>query len=95
MFATQQHSYPAIFTSPTFACRLPLTPPVRFLQNISSQPTDLANLIPFVKQWYGHDSTYLWYDDEGTLHEIQQGEGIEQGDALAPALFALASLCAS
>ena len=34
-------------------------------------------------------STYLWEDDEGVVHEISQGEGGEQGDALMPALFSL------
>ena len=34
-------------------------------------------------------STYLWEDDEGVVHEVVQGEGGEQGDALMPALFSL------
>ena len=33
--------------------------------------------------------TYLWEDDEGVVHEVLQGEGGEQGDALMPALFSL------
>ena len=49
----------------------------------------LAPLVPFVRMWYGTVSRYQWYDDAGTAHIIQQGEGVEQGDALAPALFAL------
>ena len=49
----------------------------------------LHRLIPFVRQWYGGQSSYLWQDDGGQVREILQGEGIEQGDALAPALFAL------
>ena len=32
-------------------------------------------LIPFLLQFYGHPSTHLWEDEEGTVHEIQQGEG--------------------
>ena len=43
----------------------------------------------FVLQFYGAPSTYLWEDSEGGEHEILQGEGGEQGDALMPALFAL------
>ena len=46
-------------------------------------------VLPFVRQFYGTPSTYLWQDDEGTVHDVQQGEGGEQGDALMPALFAL------
>ena len=47
-------------------------------------------LLPFVRGFYGHPSVYHWYDEAGRFHEIHQGEGIEQGDSLAPALFALA-----
>ena len=32
-------------------------------------------LIPFLLQFYGHTSTHLWEDEEGTVHEIQQGAG--------------------
>ena len=46
-------------------------------------------VLPFVRQFYGTPSTHLWQDDEGTVHDVQQGEGGEQGDALMPALFAL------
>ena len=38
---------------------------------------------------YGRQSRYLWYDDQNACHEILQGEGGEQGDALMPALFSL------
>ena len=48
------------------------------------------SLLPFVHAFYGSPSVYYWYDGQGDLHEIRQGEGIEQGDSLAPALFALA-----
>lgn len=47
------------------------------------------SLLPYVRAFYGHRSTYYWWDDAGTRHAIHQGEGCEQGDALAPALFAL------
>ena len=46
-------------------------------------------MLPFVRQFCGTPSTYLWQDDDGTVHDLQQGEGGEQGDALVPALFAL------
>ena len=45
--------------------------------------------VPFVRQFYGVPSQYIWEDDEGTVHDISQGEGGEQGDALMPALFSL------
>ncbi len=35
-------------------------------------------------------SVYVWQDDDGTTHDILQGEGGDQGDALMPALFCLA-----
>ena len=40
-------------------------------------------LLPFLNQFYGSHSTYLWEDDEGVVHEVLQGEGGEQ------ALFSL------
>ena len=43
----------------------------------------------FVLQFYGHPSSCLWDDDEGVTHEIKQGEGGEQGDAMMPSLYAL------
>ena len=46
-------------------------------------------VLPFVRQFYGAPSMYLWQDDSGVTHEIHQGEGGEQGDALMPALFSL------
>ncbi|CAE7568781.1 unnamed protein product [Symbiodinium natans] len=46
-------------------------------------------LLPFARAIYARTSTFLWWDDEGTLHEISQAEGIEQGDPLAPGLYAL------
>ena len=38
--------------------------------------------MPFVSMFCGM-STYLW-EDEGTTHNIVQGEGGEQGDAMMP-----------
>ena len=38
---------------------------------------------------YGTPSIFHWWDDQGAHHVITQGEGVEQGDSLAPALYAL------
>ena len=46
-------------------------------------------LLPFVRLFYGQPSTYCWWDAEGRCRDIRQAEGCEQGDPLAPALFAL------
>ena len=46
-------------------------------------------LLPFVRMFYSTPSTFLWEDEEGTVHLIPQGEGGEQGDPLMPMLFAL------
>ena len=48
-----------------------------------------ASVLPFVHLFYGRPSTYLWEDDCGTVHTIDQGEGGEQGDPLMPLLFAV------
>ena len=45
--------------------------------------------VPFVRQFYGTPSRYLWEDDSGEVHDIDQGEGGEQGDPLMPMLFSL------
>ena len=53
--------------------------------------------LPFVLQFYGNPSSYLWDHDDGTTHEILQGEGGEQGDPLMPMLYSLGqhhALCA-
>ena len=46
-------------------------------------------LVPFARLSYGQTSEYQWWDDDGVRHGIPQAEGCEQGDPLAPALFAL------
>ena len=46
-------------------------------------------ILPFVRSLYARVSTYLWWDDSSRCHEIAQAEGVEQGDSLASALFAL------
>ena len=48
------------------------------------------SLVPFVRAFYARQSVYLWWDGAGACHRILQGDGCEQGDALAPVLFALA-----
>ena len=48
-----------------------------------------SQLLPFVCMFYGAHSQYLWEDEEGTTHVIEQGEGGEQGDPMMPLLFAL------
>ena len=50
---------------------------------------DGPDTLPFVRMFYGQASVYLWEDDEGIVHDIHQGEGGEQGDALMPLLFSL------
>ena len=49
------------------------------LEELSSRPA-FAQLTPFVWEFYGAQSTYLWVDEAGRTHEIYQGEGGEQGD---------------
>ena len=46
-------------------------------------------LVPFVRMWCGQQSTYFLWDATGQRRTIRQGEGCEQGDALARALYAL------
>ena len=59
------------------------------LHGLRNNPA-LSQALPFVRQFYGSSSTYLWYDDRGVAHEVRQAEGGEQGDPLMPGLFALA-----
>ena len=35
-------------------------------------------LLPFARAIYARTSTFLWWDDEGTLHEISQAEGLSK-----------------
>ena len=46
-------------------------------------------LVAFMRLFYGQASEYSWSDADGARRGIPQGEGCEQGDPLAPALFAL------
>ena len=50
----------------------------------------LQVLVPHVRLWCGSKSKYIWTDANGHPHEVEQGEGGEQGDPLMPALFCLA-----
>ena len=47
------------------------------------------SLLPFVRLFYGRTCIYYWWDDTGRRREVRQGEGCEQGDPLAPALYAI------
>ena len=47
------------------------------------------SVLPFVLQFYGNPSSYLWDYDHGTTHEIKQSEGGEQGDPLMLMLHVL------
>ena len=44
---------------------------------------------PLFDSSHGAPSTHFWQDDTGVVHEVHQGEGGEQGDALMQALFSL------
>ena len=57
------------------------------LRELTDLPGALA-LPPFVRFWLGRASTYCWQQGPRTRH-VQQGEGVEQGDSLSPALFSL------
>lgn len=46
-------------------------------------------LLPFVRMFYARQSVFLWTDANGTVHEVAQGEGGEQGDSMMPALYAM------
>ena len=50
---------------------------------------DGDKMIPFIRQFYGSPSTFLWDDDFGDVHHVHQGEGGEQGDPLMLMLFSL------
>ena len=49
----------------------------------------LASLIPFVRQFYGRESAYIFYDHSGQAHAAAQAEGGEQGVRLMPGLVAV------
>ena len=42
-----------------------------------------------MRMFHGEPSIYLWEGEGGTVHDIHQGEGGEQGDPLMPLLFSL------
>ena len=41
-----------------------------------------SQILLFVRMFYGGHSTYLWEDDVGIVHHVEQGEGGEQADVL-------------
>ena len=47
-------------------------------------------LLPYVRQCFASDSTYVWQDASRQSHEVRQSEGGEQGDPLMPARSAIA-----
>ncbi|CAE7246381.1 unnamed protein product, partial [Symbiodinium sp. CCMP2592] len=57
------------------------------LRELTEVPQASA-LLPFVRLCLGRTSTYCWQQGAHTRH-LQQGEGVEQGDPLSPALFSL------
>ena len=58
------------------------------LTKLRTLPT-AHRLLPFVLASYCNTSTYVWTDRDSNIHEMHQGGGGEQGDALMPALFSL------
>ena len=46
-------------------------------------------MLPFVKLFHGAPSQYWWEDELGNVHEVDQGEGGEEGDAMMPLLFSV------
>ena len=66
----------------TFSRRVPTTYDiVRWHAFFSKLWVVFQKLLPFVRPWYGRQSTYLWWN---VIGEVCQGEDGEQGDALAP-----------
>ena len=55
------------------------------LQALMSIESGSAAIL-FVRMFYGQASTYLWEDNEGHVHRIEQGEGGEQGSAIQGSL---------
>ena len=43
-------------------------------KGVRSRP-QLAPLLPFARQFYGSESSYVWTDDAGAEHEVLQAEG--------------------
>ena len=50
------------------------------VRTTSSRVRDMVDgdkMIPFIRQFYGSPSTFLWDDDFGKVHHVHQGEGGE------------------
>ena len=54
----------------------------------------LTPLLPFVRTFYGKDSTYVWYDDEGAPTRSFRARGASKGTTLMPVLYALGQYAA-
>ena len=48
-----------------------------------------SEALPFVRSFCGQPSRYLWEDECGEVHHIDQGQGGEQGEVLLHLLFSL------
>ena len=58
------------------------------LSKVAEVPS-LQGLLPFVKKAYARPTSYVWTDEGGVQHTIEQHEGGEQGDLLMPLQFSL------
>ena len=52
---------------------------------------DGEKALPFVRLFFGKPSQYLWEDDSGDVHTIQQGEGGSKGTLSCPSCTPLGS----
>ena len=57
-------------------------------RDAKSRACCLPELATFAEVFYARRSMYVYRDAYGELHEISADDGVEQGDSLAPALFA-------
>ena len=56
------------------------------LEALLSMPGGWA-VLPFVRLFCGQPSWYLWENEDGTIHHINQGESGEKGPTYALVLF--------
>eukprot|EP00959_Pyramimonas_sp_CCMP1952_P091639 1918225-Pyramimonas_sp.AAC.1 len=49
------------------------------LQGLAGLPA-ASSALPFCRMFYGPRSQYLWTDQRGEAHVVEQAEGGEQGD---------------
>jgi hypothetical protein len=50
---------------------------------------DCGDLLAFAATFLCRKGVYVFYDDSGVAHLIESADGVEQGAAISPALFAL------